>query len=313
MGYVVGIDGGGTKTTCVFQHIEDQTKYELTGEGTNPHVAGFPGATAAILALLLSGMKKFHITPKNIKAFCCGLAGVGRKDEEEKVLKELAFALSQIGMGHVNVSIYSDTYIALRGALNPDDEEGIIVIAGTGSCALGQSKSGKRYKAGGFGHLLGDEGSGYDIALQALRYITRSHDQRESPTLLTSNLLKELGLTRVEELIGFVYDANTKKQHIAQLAKVVQQVAKKGDQVAEIILRNAAFELALLVEGLFKQCKTFTKDTPVMLAGSIFNHFPIITTEFLQYIERKNLGSYRQSKGTPVEGAVLLAKESIES
>jgi N-acetylglucosamine kinase-like BadF-type ATPase len=312
MGYVIGMDGGGTKTTCLFSKVGDEITGEetkLEGEGCNPYIIGFDQMAIRLQKIIQTGMKLHRIPPNKIKSICIGAAGIRRKEDEDRAKQEIHKAIHYLGIEQSLLSVTSDLTIALRGALHPDQQEGILVISGTGSSAIGITRDGVFYKNGGWGHLLGDEGSGYAIGLQALNAITRAVDRRGKDTAITKFILQELNLTDVNELISFIYDPSCQKQHIATLAKQVVKAANLGDKVAVSILQNAAYELALLVEGLHKHCANFTENTPVTTAGSIFVHAEILKNHFVELLKTQNLGIYQEAYREPVFGAIYIAKE----
>ncbi|WP_159461975.1 N-acetylglucosamine kinase [Salirhabdus sp. Marseille-P4669] len=313
MGYVIGMDGGGTKTTGLFVKLDAAASQEMMikGEGTNPHVIGFPNMAARLHKILSIGMRTYRVQPTEVKAICFGLAGVGRQDDVEQARKEIEKVCVSLGLVNTMVSIHSDVYIALRGAMQPNDSEGIMVISGTGSNAFAKSKDGNVYKSGGWGHLLGDEGSGYDIGRKALNKVTRSQDKREKPTALTKLILKELDLEKTEQLIPYIYDVVREKHEIARIASIVNEAASNGDKVAIQILQDAAYELAMLVEGLHQQCEAFSDKTPVMTAGSVFEHSEIVKRHFMDLLSRRKLGTYQEIYTTPVYGAIEIAKEHL--
>ena len=315
MTYLVGIDGGGTKTVCLFREKNNfargpagQEDYLLTGPGTNPQVIGFMEMQNRLTALIQEGLKKFSILPEEIAAVSCGMAGAGRKEDEEQVAESWKEIAVQLGLRkNCLFSVHSDSYIALRGALDPDAEEGILVIAGTGSNAVGLTVGGHLFKSGGWGHLLGDEGSGYQIGLKALNSITRAYDRRGQATILTDKILEALDLTHPRQLIHYIYNSHLEKQDIAGFARIVIEAAENEDQVAMELLEHAARELALHVESLFRLSAAFHSTTPVTTTGSIFTYSVFLTNHFKRKLAEKNLGIYQQAYSTPVNGAILIA------
>ncbi|MRG84933.1 N-acetylglucosamine kinase [Salinibacillus xinjiangensis] len=321
MTFVIGIDGGGTKTTCLFSEVGAQSSYHdehsmtVQGEGTNPQIIGFHEMRLRLQNLIRQGMEQFSIDSSEILGVCSGLAGVGRMEEEEKVKQEFTKISSNLKLSDkVIFSVHSDTYIALRGALKPDEREGILVISGTGSNATGMTKNGDVYKSGGWGHILGDEGSGFQISLKALNHITRAHDLRGKKTSLTDAILTELKLDKVENLVSYIYGRQHEKKDIARFAKLVIQASEQGDAVAIEILEQAAFELALHVESLFQKSQhQFHEQTPITTTGSIFTYSNVLKSAFIKYLETKKLGIYQPSYGPPAYGAAVIVNELVES
>ncbi|WP_176560114.1 N-acetylglucosamine kinase [Brevibacillus dissolubilis] len=245
MAYVIGIDGGGSKTAICFTKLErayiktemdtDQaetatmsnTNYAvpthngpsiaeplyLTGPASNPQSVGYGQMKTVLLSLIHNGMKRFDIAPDEICAMCVGLAGVGRQPERERVEQIVREIITDLHL-HPNLpyTVHHDAHIALRGALRPDHASGILVIAGTGSIAYALDPDGHAYRSGGWGHLLGDEGSGYWIGMQALQTVCRAAEYRGPQTALTQLILDAYGLQSEKELIHLVYGAPDKSE-----------------------------------------------------------------------------------------------------
>ena len=142
-------------------------------------------------------------------------------------------------------------------------------MAGTGSIAYGRRADGCTARAGGWGYLLGDEGSGYRIALEALQRVARAEDGRGMPTMLTRRLLTHLGLAAASELVPLVYGGRLDRAALAALAPLVLEEAEQGDPVAEAIVRGAAGELADLAGAVVRRLGWENVHVPLVLAGGV--------------------------------------------
>ncbi|SES38822.1 N-acetylglucosamine kinase [Salipaludibacillus aurantiacus] len=321
MAYVIGIDGGGTKTSCLFKHVnafsshgetENSESMMVIGEATNPYVVGFTEMKKRLQGLIAHGMASYSVKPDDIRAVSCGLAGVGRTEDEQEVETLFQQIFSELNFSENSAfSIHSDSYIALRGALPPEVNEGILVISGTGSSAIGTDSAGDVFRSGGWGHILGDEGSGHQIGMHALKSIVKAYDARGEDTLLSHAILDYLDFAHPKELIRYIYRTKPEKKEIARLARHVMEAADQGDDVARDILYEAADELTLHVESLHKKCPAFHDRTPVMTTGSIFTHSKDLTNKFKRNIESKQLGIYESAYRSPAYGAALLARENV--
>ncbi|PYZ92804.1 ATPase [Salipaludibacillus keqinensis] len=318
MEYVIGIDGGGTKTACLFSPLieglpnNESEALIVIGEASNPHVVGFDVMKTRLQQLIVHGMETFAIKPSEIIGVSCGLAGVGRPEEEQQVEKVLQRIFLKLDFSEDSLfTIHSDSYIALRGAIPPDATDGILVISGTGSNAIGLANGEDIYRSGGWGHILGDEGSGYQIGLKALNQITKSFDLRGQDTILSKLILDELALEHPKELISYMYGRQPEKSEIARLAKQVIKAASQGDVVAAEILQEAAEDLLEHVESLHKKSKRFNEHTPVMTTGSIFTYSKKVEEHFTRMIHEKKLGIVQMANRSPVYGAAMIAKESV--
>lgn len=318
MSYIVGIDGGGTKTTCLFNKLgsftypDSENALVVTGEGTNPQSIGYDEMKKRLTALLQQGLSTYHIAASDIRAVSCGLAGVGSEEDiniSADILKEVFLEVNI--SENLRLSVHSDSYIALHGALPQNTAEGILVIAGTGSNSLGITESGGFFRSGGWGHVLGDEGSGYQIGLQALRYVTKAFDKRAAPTLLTEKIMNFMQWKHLMEVRNYIYQYKPGKNEIAAFARLVIEAAEEKDATSVRILKNAARELVLHVESLHHQSASFSKDTPVMVTGSIIENSAVIMNDFQRQVESQELGVLHSSRSTPVYGACLLAEQLL--
>jgi N-acetylglucosamine kinase-like BadF-type ATPase len=193
-----------------------------------------PGSAAAVVAQLVRDALLDAGAP-SAAALCCGLAGAGRAQEREAV--RIALTLENVAE---RIGIVGDAEAAMADAFG--DEPGVLVVAGTGSIAWARPASGAAVRVGGWGLLLGDEGSGYDIALSALRAVARSADGRSGPTALTSVMLTETRVADADDLRAWAAAAT--KARIAALAPQVIACAERGDATAADILTSAISALA---------------------------------------------------------------------
>ena len=188
-------------------------------------------------------MEKLEGDDKSLAQLVVGVAGVGRKDEREN----LAAALEDLDVAE-EVVVETDAEIALEDAFNGG--AGIILIAGTGSIAHGRGPSGQRSRCGGWGPLVGDEGSGAWIGRRVLGIVAAAHDGREQPTALTGAILTATQLNEPEDLIPWAAAADART--LALLAPVVFSTAAT-DPRAKALVDLAAEELVLHVRALSRQ------------------------------------------------------------
>jgi N-acetylglucosamine kinase-like BadF-type ATPase len=226
----VGVDGGGTHARAV---VTDAAGVELARR-TGP--AGLidprePAAAAAVVAQLAREALR-SAGARRARALCCGLAGARRQQERDAV--RVALVIEDLAD---DVHVVGDAAAAMADAFPVGG--GVLVIAGTGSIAWA-SDGGEPLRIGGWGQLLGDEGSGYAIALAALRAVTRCADRAED-TLLTAVALRHAGVERVHDLISWT--AAARKAEIAALAPQVLQCAADGDAAACAIRAQAVSDI----------------------------------------------------------------------
>lgn len=257
MQYFVGIDGGGTRTTL---GISDESGREVLRQ-VGP--AGIvdprrPTAAAELLVALVRDAAQSAGLSGPATALCAGLAGVGNATEREVV----ATALARSGVAKA-VVVLSDGETALHGALSGGP--GILVISGTGSVAYGRSEAGEIEKCGGWGGLLGDEGSGYFMGRAGLRAALLAVDGRGPRTELLPRLMSVLGLAVADAIPPWA--ARAEKSEIAMLAVHVLRLSESGDSAAMEIVAEAALDLVAHVDALVSELGPWSSPPTVVLHG----------------------------------------------
>jgi N-acetylglucosamine kinase-like BadF-type ATPase len=205
-------------------------------------------------------------------AICLGIAGVDREDEEQTVRA----IMRRIGYKS-RALVVNDALIALVSGAR--DDPGIVIIAGTGSIVYGRSAAGEAARAGGWGHMIGDEGSGYWIGRAAVRAVLREADRRGPKTQLTGLLLKYFQIDRAQNLIHEVYHGTLRPAAIAALAQSVHAAFKAGDSVAIGILRGSADELESSALSVARRLDLVGSSFPFVLAGGMFKAVPWLYEE----------------------------------
>jgi N-acetylglucosamine kinase-like BadF-type ATPase len=232
------------------------------------------------------------LTP--LKAACLGLTGGW--EQAPAMIRELV-AVEQL------ISV-QDTVTAHAGALA--GQAGIIVISGTGSVAYGQTESGEKATAGGWGYLMGDEGSGYDIGRQALGAAAQALDGRGPATFLVERIPAHFGLTNLTAVHAALYSGQLLRAQIAGLAAVVAQAAGQGDSVALHLFEQAGDALAQAVSAVARRLAW--PNPPVSGVGGVFKAGEIIRRPFQQHLhDRLPQAQFYPARYPPVMGAVLLA------
>jgi glucosamine kinase len=260
---VIGIDGGGSKTHAIVADDEGRTIAETVGPGS----AVRPGQTehsadviAEVVRDALASCEMTHVTPR---ALCAGVAGVGR-DAERQALWQALVARDLAS----EVLIHSDFSIALDDAFG--DGPGVLLIAGTGSVAFGRSPAGATARCGGWGPVIGDEGSGAWIGRKALSVVTSAADGREPDTALTGAILTAAQVNETQDLIAWAAEAAPRQ--LATLAPVVLSVADSGDLRANALVSLAVEELVLHVRALARQLFADERAAlPVALSGGLLS------------------------------------------
>jgi glucosamine kinase len=231
--HVVGIDGGGTRTRAVLMDSTGRICSWALGGSGNFQAIGLSGLGHLLEELLAALEWKGG---GDSLSLCMGLAGAGRVDEQE----EIAGMVRARGWAG-RVSVVSDARAALEGAHG--GRPGLIAISGTGSIVLGKNRVGEERRAGGWGPLLGDEGSGYCIGLDGLRAVFRARDGWGEETQLTEDLRKELGIAHWDEAVRQVYSGAWGRDRIAALSPRIFAAVRDGDEVAREVIATAGTAL----------------------------------------------------------------------
>lgn len=256
---VVGIDGGATHATAI---VVDGAGVERARTEGGPGIINPVDPTACVGQLATLARRAIALAEvfAPVDVLCCALAGAGRVELRDTVQEELA--REQIAR---RVYVTTDAEAALADAF--DEAPGILLIAGTGSIAWGRAEDGRLERCGGWGALLGDEGSGYAIGLAGLRASVRAADGRGPATLLGDELLRALELEDVRAFISWV--AHASKAAVAALAPIVLRLADSGDAVARALRDEAADALVAHVAVLHERLGPWHGPAPVALAGGL--------------------------------------------
>lgn len=310
MYYVIGVDGGGTKTEAIAIDHAGRKIAQVTGGASNPHSVTYAIAERNIAEVLdrIGSELPAHHGP--CRAICLGLAGGGAED----VLQHYTAFIRQYAVDRqmplAHAILKNDAEIALAAAHGTP--YGVIVIAGTGSIAYGITRDGVPYRSGGWGHILGDQGSGYAIGLQTLQAAMLSHDGVLPQTGLIQMIQDKLSLSHIEDLKSYAYQPHIQKQHIAGFAELCIRAAESGDIVARDIIRRSAAELAALVIALLTKDEQLA-DSPLAIAGSIFTHSTLFREHFTDQVRlRTSSGDIRLSMQPAALGAARLALASLD-
>ena len=261
---VLGIDVGGTKTVCLLADEDGRVIAEGHEEGANLQGAGELALEKVLHSVMERTLEGTDVFPS---AICLGIAGVDRASDEVVVRG----IMSRIGY-KARILIVNDALIALEAGVG--DGAGIVIVSGTGSIAYGRNEHGEASRAGGWGYVLGDEGSGYWIGRLALRAVVRHADGRGRVTSLTPRLLEHFGVQRAAELIHQVYHEELSPRSIAAAAQYVQHARDEGDVVATGILHRAADELMAAATAVMTRLELTDTPFTFVLSGGMFKAVP---------------------------------------
>lgn len=318
MSYVLGIDGGGSKTVCVLMDDLHLVLGRAEAGPSNYHSIGIEATLQSIQSAIKNAVEAAIITNSvNIDAICLGLAGVGRATDIEVVkglVKELQNNKLPItwALQPANIVICNDAFIALVGGIG--QPVGIVVAAGTGSIVFGRNHEGHTKRVGGWGYILGDEGSAYKIAIAGMNAALKSYDEREMSTSLIEGFKQHLDLKSIEDLIEVIYRREWGVKQIAALAPVVDFAAASGDIVANIIIDDAVKELVKATSTVIDAIFTADSVLEVVTTGSVWRGRCKIHERFVASLVKKfpnvNVIFPRYE---PAYGAGLLALQTTQN
>jgi N-acetylglucosamine kinase-like BadF-type ATPase len=262
--YLLGIDGGGSKTHAILVTLDGTVITESFGGPSNLQKLGVDKAADALFDTISECCKNANCTPEEVQSVVVGAAGAGRAADKTALADRLVAIGNRKKFPLKTITIESDARIALEAAFAGGP--GIVLIAGTGSIAIYRTEEGQIMRAGGWGDILGDEGSGFAIARDALNAVMRQHDGRSEKTVLTKKALEHFSVEQVDQLISKIYNNNA---DIPAFAPAVFEACNERDRVAYGVLVKNSNELVELVRVLVMQVRP-KKKLPVSMMGGLF-------------------------------------------
>lgn len=296
--FFLGIDGGGTKTECVIGD-EKCVLGKSVGSTIKIKKVGEDAAGRALEAAIAEVCKSAKITPREVARTCIGIAGSSIPEVTDwtySVLKQLVGG---------EVQVVNDALIAHRAAFG--DGPGVLVIAGTGSNVLGINDRGESGRAGGWGPMISDEGSGFWIGRRAVAYAMHAYDGKQ-PTSLLDAVMRAWDLKTIEDLVSMA-NSNPPPDFSSLLPAVIQ-CANGGDKLAGDILVSAANELAQLAGIVVRKLWRESASVTVALTGGVFVHSPQIREKFAELVRAERSGiTVNLDPVHPVMGALSMARQ----
>ncbi|MGQ9848859.1 MAG: BadF/BadG/BcrA/BcrD ATPase family protein [Aggregatilineaceae bacterium] len=303
MGWVMGIDGGGSHLRVAIVTPDLHTVAESQAGTANPVVIGPDAARAIIQATLRAALEAARLCPEQIAAVGIGIAGAAPCHSASAVpwLRDVVTAV----LPQTLVVPSADYEIALVGALG--ERVGVLVLAGTGSLAYGVNEAGESALAGAWGYLLDDAGSGYWLGRQALKAVARAADGRAPATALSDAVLSTLQLPDAYALVPWLYDREVQRtREVAALAPLVLAEAEAGDLVAADIVTRACDELTLAARTVIRRLGM--ESPPIAFAGGLLTAPNPLSRMLCRALD---LPALPQPRYPPVIGAALLALNAL--
>ncbi|MGJ3188907.1 ATPase [Paenarthrobacter nitroguajacolicus] len=290
-GTVIGLDIGGTKTRGVRFENGAPVRDESAGSSNVQNVSR--EQAAANLAELFA-----KIGGGRIDQVYAGAGGIDT-DEDAQALADLI--APHASGAHITVVHDSRLLLAAGGA-----STGVAVIAGTGSAAWGKNDAGEEARAGGWGYLLGDEGSGYWLGREAVRHSLRRMNQGLEPDRLSRALLDSVGVDEPGKLIALFHSPETGRRYWAQQARLVVEAADAGDETSKALVEQAGRDLADLAEQAVRQLGI---DGPVILGSGLGMNVQRLQEAFKARLAEEGIVDVRILHQDPVFGVPRLVAE----
>ncbi len=263
MRYVLGVDGGNSKTLAVVVD-ERGSVLGLGRSGNSNHQGiGLEAAMREVRAAANTALQNAAIDSSSLSAARCALAGADLSEDFDA----LNPALAGLQLAPV-VELDNDSIAALRAGT--DCPNAVVVVWGAGTNGAGRNSAGATVRLPALGSISGDWGGGGDFGRDAIWFVARAHDGRGRPTVLTDLVLNALGLSDVDEMIRRLYLRQLSSVQIIELAPLVFQAADVGDPVASQLVVRGGEEVATTARALLGRLGLLESAAQVILAGGMF-------------------------------------------
>lgn len=292
---IVGIDGGGTKTLGVL--------WDEKGNEVKRVEHGFANFSVDILQTKINIEKTIDDLVKDLKGeiyIVMGISGVSNLRNQDEYIKVLNSKYKALTI------IETDGLLALYSVVRDSDNPVIMIIGGTGSIVYSLQK-GQTNRLGGYGHLLGDEGSAYHLVITAFKTVINNFEANNKLDEFSKELLKLLNVDEVEDLKKLVYGVS--KSEVAKHAVHVSELALKGNKKAIKLLENEGINLANQIFNAYKKMKT-SEIVKVALRGGFVNKAPFVKEALIKKLENKKMNfEIDQTNLEPIMGAYYLGNK----
>jgi N-acetylglucosamine kinase-like BadF-type ATPase len=297
---ILGIDSGATKTTSVIANEDG----EILGTGeagpSNYQVVGIAYTSENIKLSIEKAIEFSGLSNIKFDIGCFGIGGLDTKEDYNiisKIIKSLDFTRRNI--------IVNDVVIALNALTGGNP--GIVVVAGTGAIAYGVDPKGKEARSSGWGWLIGDEGSGFDISRKALARAAKASDGREEKTILVEIFKEHFKVKDLIDIIPKVHKKEIYSGEIALLAPLVTNAAEKGDKVATNIFKETGEELGKAVIAVFKKLNFRNEKIIIGGSGGVFHAYDFFKMPFQKTIKKYIPNTeFKNPVKYPIIGTIIL-------
>lgn len=259
--WYIGVDGGGSKTQVFLMNLQQRVGITKIGKASNPNTVKWDTAMETIEQLIGSTLVAVDAGAEEVRGISVCLAGLYRKDHIEQLKKKM-FSIYP----NAEIEVANDALAALTAGTH--GESGVVLIAGTGSVCLGETQHGQIARAGGYGSMISDEGSGYDIGRAGIMAAIQGAEFRGINTILWELTREFFHIDQIHGIIPAIYGVPNSIEMIASFAPVVMESAPY-DAVADQIVLNAVNQHVRLIQSVYLQLNDKIENT-IVLSGSLF-------------------------------------------
>ncbi|GAA4855908.1 N-acetylglucosamine kinase [Paenibacillus vulneris] len=317
---LLAVDGGGTKCLAILMDSEGRLLGQGRAGSCNYQGAGREAAVrelrAGVQAAISDWAQQCGIQDQplelDIEYAVMGIAGLDTAYDRSIIQELVQLALQPLPVQIRQLVIENDGFAALTGATG--GQPGILAIAGTGSIIFGINEEGTTARAGGWGHRVGDEGSGYWIGKQAIIAALRAYDGRGEVTELGRLIVAYLGLSDEEELFNWTYGPDYAVERVGELSRLVSQAASSGDQTAKHILTRAADELFRGIRAVVERLTMQHKPFRLILQGGVLQNDSLVRQMLIHKCEQwAPYARPDQAQGEPIHGVTTMGLSLLRS
>ena len=307
MQYVIGVDGGGTKTRAVVTMEGNRVVGAGSAGASNDRSVSGAEASDHLVQAIRAALVSASVSLEDIAGICMCLSGF----DTELDLPVPNRAIAELGFQGI-VILENDVIGAWAGATEAGP--GIVVIGGTGSTALGMNRQGEFWRTDGWDYILGDAGGAYAIGLAGLRLAMKMVDGRLAPTSLLMRLHEAYGVINGQGMRRRVDGGPFGKMEIAGFAEYVSRAARDGDAIAQSLLRQAGVELGNDAVAIVRMLRMEDDTFPVCTVGGVFQSVPWVPDAFWGIVQPiAPRSTMTQPLHSPDVGAAILGRRRLES
>jgi len=262
--HYIGIDGGGTHSRLAAIGVDKEILARTSGGSTNLNSLS-EYAVSCNIQTLLDPIEDAGIRLRDCLGICIGSAGASTGDNAallDEIFRDIGYTCK--------VKVMNDAELVLT--TETGGKPGVIIVSGTGSVGYAVDKNGAIIRAGGWGHIIDDGGSGYRIGMDAIKAAMMAYDGRGQQTMLASMVAEFLGFDSLDQVTSYVYGIDFAKAKIAEVAMLVAYAASQGDTVAIAIEKHAAAEIVDLARALITKAQLQNDEYKLVLNGGVVLH-----------------------------------------